>query len=184
MLGDLGRRALAEDVEYLPLGTRALVNINNIPLKEGDCPTSSYDDIRYTDFEYYIKFKPRAEQRFEGQSFFIVADILPSQKLRFKSWEYLLTLTKKNKHLKWLIENTDLCKEKIDLAFENLNLPIRVNFDQVKHSNMLKQQIFEQTGEWPNYSMYREVGLAKADRARYEAWLEKRKKGASSKLDS
>lgn len=184
MIGDLSRDAIAEDAKYLPLGIRALVNINNIPLKEGDCPTSNYGDIKYTNFDYYLKFRPRAERRFEGQIFFIVADILPSQKIRFKNWEYLLSLTKKNKHLKWLIENTDLCKEKIDLAFENLNLKIQINFDQVKYSNMLKQQIFEETGEWPKYSMYREVGLAKADRARYEAWLENRKKGASKQLDS
>lgn len=184
MIGDLSRDAIAEEKTYLSFAPRAMVNINNIPLKEGDCPTSTYDDIQYTNFEYYVKFKPRAEQRFEGQNFIIVADILPSKKLRFKNWEYLLSLTKKNKHLKWLIENTDICKEKIDLAFENLDLSIRINFDQVKHSNMLKQQIFEQTGEWPKYSMYREATIAKADRKRYEAWLEKRKKGASNKLDS
>lgn len=182
MLGDLEKAALAESSMHKSLTPRALVNLNNIPLKEGDIPYDNFGDLKYTNFDYYIKYRPRPEKQYQGRPFFIVADILPSQKLRFHNWESLLNLAKKNKHLQWILDNTNLCKETIDLAAQNLNLPIRLNFDQLKHSNMLKQQIFEQTGEMPMYSMYREPNEAKADRMRYETWLETHKKGSGEQV--
>lgn len=184
MLGDLEKRAIAESMVHVPLSTRAMININNIPLKKNDCPSDNKGDIRYTKFNYFIKFKPSPSEKFKGKNFVLVADVLPGTKIRFTNYDVLLLIAKENKHLKWILDNTDLCRELVNLAGENLDLPIYLNFDQLKYSNKLKKQIYIETGVWPKYSMFREPNEVMANIARYEAWIETRKKGASKQLDS
>lgn len=184
MLGDLERLAIAEDRKRVTLSPRGTVNINKIPLKENDYPTELKGDIKNTNFCYYIKYKPSPDKKNFGKPFIIVADILPSAKLRFVNYAYLKNYAKKNKHLQWILDNTDLSEELVTLAGENLDLAIYLHFDYVGYANMLKEQIYKETGVWPKYSVFRELNVAKADRARYEAWIESRKKGASEQLDS
>lgn len=184
MLGDLAKRAVAEDRQFERLSSRGSVNINNIPIKENEYPTSLEGDIKNTNFCYYIKYKPSLQTKYKTMPFIIVADILPTTKLRFSDYSFLMSLAKKNKHLKWLIDNTDFSEELVSISRENIELPIYLHFNYVEYTKKIKQQILEETGEWPKYSIFRELNLAKADRARYEAWLESRKKGASEQLDS
>ena len=132
MLGDLGNRAIIENSGKTNLFPRARININSLPVKEGDNPMFDRD-IKSTDLYYTIKYKPFHSGKRALVPFCINADILGVANFRFSSYEDFVEKAEDNKVLKWILENCDFTPELLEIAKANIMLGIPIPFDVVKY---------------------------------------------------
>lgn len=172
MLGDVAREATAECTSRLPWQSRATVRIDGKPLEKNQSPATSLV-YKYTKGQYYIKYKPAITKSLRATDFVIVADILPSGKMRVSGHGMFKSMAKKVKEIEWIMKYTTYSRELFDIARTNIQLDVPFCIDMAKYSVMLKKQVEKETGEYPRYSMFRDVDVAKAEEARYYYWLDK-----------
>lgn len=180
MIKDLALGGLAEKTLRQSLFPHAIIDLRFLPIKNEQTPAEN-PYLRYTNFTYYVRFAPKPHKG-KGKPFLIVSDILKSGKIRFKNWDWIIAFAKKQEDLAWLLENTTLCKELLDIAHQNIDMNIPFYFDIIKYDNKLREKVKEETGEWPTCSMFRTPEQNRIEKVRYAAYLESMKKGASEEL--
>lgn len=142
MLGDLGNQAIIENSGKLNLFPRARININSLPVKEGDNPMFNRD-IKSTDLYYTIKYKPFHSGKRAKVPFCINADILGVANFRFADYDDFVNKAENNKELKWIYENCEFTRELCEIAKANIMLGIPIPFNVTKYcerigSNLLR----------------------------------------------
>lgn len=142
MLGDLGNRAIIENSGNLNLFPRARININSLPVKNGDNPMFDRD-IKSTDLYFTIKYKPFHSGKRAKVPFCINADILGVANFRFSDYDDFVEKAKDNVVLKWILENCEFTPELCEIARANIMLGIPIPFNVVNYckrigSNLLR----------------------------------------------
>lgn len=180
MIGDLAARALAESSERIPFQKRAIINLDGQPLQENDGP-GPHTKCRYTDFMYYLKYLPSQLPQYKDRPFVIVSDLFGNGKFRTRDYKYTKDFFGKQvTEIKWILENTNLCQELFDLAFENIQMAIPISVNVVELDKKLREKKGEPDSK---YSMFKDPIIAKAERMRYEQFLEDyRHKGSNVKV--
>lgn len=180
MIGDLAARALAESSERIPFQKRAIIHLDGSPLKENDGP-GPHTDCRYTDFMYYLKYLPSQLPIYKDRPFVIVSDLFGNGKFRTGNYEYTERFSgKQSAEVRWIVQNTNLCQELFDLAFENIQMAIPISVNVVELDKKLREKKGEPDSK---YSMFKDPIIAKAERMRYEQFLEDyRHKGSNVKV--
>lgn len=172
MLGDIAREATAECMTRLPLQSRATVRLDGKPLEKNESPATNLV-YKYTNGQYYIKYKPPITKSLQGKNFVIIADILSGGKIRVSDpvmFEYMKCGCPE---IDWILKYTNYDRELFEIARTNIQLAVPFCIDMAKYSRMLKKQVEAETGVYPRYSMFRDVDVAKAEEARYYFWLDK-----------
>lgn len=79
----------------------------------------------------------------QTKKFYFVADIIPplgtakSGVIRFDTFEEFATNQNFPKHVKWILNNTNMSKELIDIADKNPGIRIPVMFDAIKYAEKI-----------------------------------------------
>lgn len=142
MIGDLGNRAIIENSVSLNLFPRARININSIPVVDGDNPMDNRD-IKSTDLLYTVKYKPFHSGKKAKVPFCLNADILGTSNFRFSDYDDFVRKAENDKVLKWILENCEFTPKLLEIAKANIMLGITVPFNAVKYcerigSNLLR----------------------------------------------
>lgn len=171
MLGDAARRALLEKYARTPLQVRALININEEPLKPYDIPLTN-PDLRYTNFDYTLRYCMQpAQGKDKLQKYYIYSDLLDGEKFKFDKWEEVEEEAKKNKSLAFLMKYSNFNKETFEIVKKNIFYCFKIYFDYAKYCNKLLDQIESTTGVRPDYSMFIDPALVEINDMIYRDWL-------------
>ena len=156
MLGDKNRLILAENSLKIRIVAYACLNINSVPLKSGETPTTNCD-LRYTRMETYIVCKPFAFKKYRGRDFFIRSDMFTQyERYRFRDMEDLIEQSKEVKELEFLLQWSNLTEEHIAVARELKQVQIPIAFDIVRYKKHLQDMIEAETGERPETGLFYE----------------------------
>ncbi len=91
-----------------------------------------------SEFLWFVSFRPRyftVQTRVRGKKKYIISRGIKREKVTAcKDWQDLLEQAKEDAELKWMLEYTDLCEEKLEFARENsyFGVPIIVNIEKYK----------------------------------------------------
>lgn len=113
---------------------------------DGNCSNNVSKDfnIKASAFLYSLQYNPRPG-RYADNPFVIRCDLfdrLGHGILRIKSWEALVKRAESRPQVKWLIDNTNICKEMFEIARENILMTIPIAFDIVKYSEKIGTKRF------------------------------------------
>lgn len=177
MIKDLARDAMAESTAKSPILTRAIISFNYNIIRPGENPLNN-PDLRYTSFEYHIKYCPKLFHD-KKRHFVINADIFSRGRLRFADYQDLLEQRKKNPALNWMLGFVDFSPEIIQLAKDHVDLPIKLKVDMVELKNKIVSKYIKEYGSLPDSSIFRDPVINKMETERFKSYLESKKKGAS-----
>lgn len=105
---------------------------------------SKDDNIKVTLFEWNLQYNPRPG-KYADNPFVIRCDLLDRLGhgiLRISGWEALVRRAESKPQVKWLIDNTNICKEMFEIARENILMTIPIAFDIVKYSQKIGTKRF------------------------------------------
>lgn len=156
MLGDKNRDVLAENSLKFPFFTRALLDLNSVPLNDDKIPTVD-NDLVYSNLQIYITYKPYAFKKYRDRPYILFSDMLKHQNLdvvRFSSLEHLRELAKENKDIAFILKWCTIEEEHLKLAYELAEIKIPVYFNVVKYRTHLKDMIETETGERPEIGLF------------------------------
>lgn len=180
MINDVAKGVMAESMAKRTIFTRGRIHLNDLPITTEEIYPEN-PNIRLTNFYYYIKYapKPIGAKGMENP-FVIVADILlPVGKLRFANWEDLNKKREENLALDWIFRNTYIKEEVLEIARENIDLPIQCGFDVVAYQHKIKDIAAKQYDGIEKFSIFRTPLENAIEWERYKFYLETKKKGAS-----
>lgn len=166
MIGDLAKEANAQNTRSEPIQSRAYISLNNELLKDGDNPSNN-KDIRATNFVYYIKYKPSYLTKYKTKPFVLVSDVIYGGKIRFNSFNFLKEVAKRDKSVKWLLDNCDFDPYLLAVAKCNYDMVIYVPFNAGKYRRKLvKQQDYQTRRLYQDkcYSYFKEPSVTMAER--------------------
>lgn len=168
MLGDKIRDVLAENSLKFPFVPRACLNINSVPLKPGETPTTN-SDLRYSRMEAYIVYKPYPFRKYRGRDFLIRSDMFTqAERYRFKDIEDVIEQSKEIKELAFVLQWSNLTEELLAVAKELKQVQIPLPFDILKYRNHLQDIIEAETGERPEAGLLQEIHLEISNDKRVE----------------
>lgn len=153
------------------LQNRAYISLQEISHKKGELPLND-PNFRYTNFNYFIKYKPSANKGFARKPFLINSDVFTNTKgiYRVSGYEEFLKLPEKKPDTKWFVENTVHSKELFDIAKDNPGIYFPLQFDAVKYAEKVmknENKIFGQD----EADVYLVKELKEADKIRHEQHL-------------
>ena len=175
MLGDMAKKGVTEHKGRSPFFPHALININAIPLKETESPLTNRD-LRFSDCHDYIKYLPSWLKKNNGKGFMLVTDLIPNGKIRFGSWEELMSNERFKKEIAWLLKFSKLSEYHLELAEQNPSVPIYLSTDMCMYDKYLRDMVEKETGVRPDYSMLKPQCMIEADVLRFEEWFRSRNK--------
>lgn len=165
---------------------RALIDITGKPLNGRFNPAED-KDLMYTDFSYYITYRPVVKQRYEGKHFIFSDENKYCKPARFETIQELEEIAKKNKVisfvLKWGISITD--KTLYMLSHSPRMRAFLFGADRIEaYDKYLREEIKKETGNYPppeqsmfgaewsteahkTYSLLKSAGNRDNDNARY-----------------
>ena len=181
MINELGKRILGEaaaNTSNKTLITRIMVSLDEKPLYPGCSRITTDKSLVYTSGFYHVRFKPGGSRYAMAKLFSLLVDLYPEKKnyIRFKDWNDLLKRGEKDKRIQFLLKYTNLSEDMFRVAQENIGLIVPFVMDMNKYDLMLKQKVFEQTGEYPNYSMLVDPLLILAERERINTFFANKNK--------
>lgn len=113
---------------------------------DGNCSNNVSKDfnIKASAFCYSLQYNPRPG-KYVDNPFVIRCDLfdrLGHGILRISGWEALVRRAETKPQVKWLIDNTNICKEMFEIARENILMTIPIAFDIVKYSEKIGTKRF------------------------------------------
>ena len=170
MIGDKAVEIISENSLDFNVQVRALVNIKELPLNAGELPIMN-PDLRYTKFEYKLRYKPSHNWSLKEKPYMITGDIFSetNNHIRFKDYEEFLKKAETVPELKWLMNYSKIDREMFEQARNSLCLPLPVMFDVSKYVKHIKKVYKEQTGKAWKGSVFIDPALAGAEQERLKA---------------
>lgn len=171
MIGDKGREVVASS-DNKSLQPCAYISLEGKRHQPGEMPCTD-PNFRFTNFDYYVKYKESANKTKRYKPYVICADIFTFEgfkSIRVKDYEEFLEKAKTNKELAWIVKHTIHSKKLFDLAKANIHLPMKLIIDIVKYADeVIKND--------PNGDKAKDVfmirDLAEAEKIRHEQYLKK-----------
>ena len=165
MIGDTAKAALNLP-DSMPT-FRALIRLDNKPLEPGDTPQTN-PLVRFTNFSYYVRFLPSSKEQAKGKPFLLVSDLLPKNKIRFRTIMQLYKI--ELPEVKWLLQNCNISSKLLGIAANNIRMPVYLAFDIVKYNDKLRKQLSKEERK-QRFSLFRPKEIAIAERQEFEAYL-------------
>jgi hypothetical protein len=175
MLGDMGKKVVTEHKGRSPFFPRICINLNALPLGEYETPFTNRD-LRFTQLRDYFKYVPATTHKAKDKPFMLITDLIPNGKIRFGTWEELISNKQFEKEIAWLLKFSDMRPELLEIAEQNMQVAIYIYTDVYKYDKYLKDMVEKETGVRPNYSMLKAKALNEADVLRFEEWMKNKNK--------
>lgn len=173
MLGDKNRESLAKSETKFHWSNRAFLHQNDEPIYNGDCPMLN-PQVKASFLDFGVKYKPMKKGHLTSDKYdtlILFADFYENGTTRFSTYESLVERAKEDPWMAWILRNTDLDAETVKLAKENLGIKIPVHFKFKEYREMLREKIKEQTGSYPEYSVFMEPFMTKAEEERLRSYI-------------
>lgn len=139
MIGSRAKVSIIENSTAKKVEQRATINLNGLPLKDGDNVLSN-EDIFLTSGVYWLRYKPIPNSPYMREPFVIKSDLYANSVIRFKDYNHLLELCKTDNKVKWMLENTTFKKSMIDIARNHYGMTIPFVLDITKYKCKLSRQ--------------------------------------------
>lgn len=131
-----------------------LIDVRGLPVRPNDSPLLN-PYLRYTVPFYYVKYKIKSGYK-RLEPFLLVCDLIPGKKLRFKNMKFLEDLVNGNVvdvsqykvakiAVKWLLENTNLNEDLLEIARTTYDTMIPIAFDMTTYNKKLNLLAGERT---------------------------------------
>ena len=159
------------------LQIRAYISLKEVRHQEGSLPMTD-KNFKFTNFQFYIKYKKSASRSLKYKPFLLSADILNDfgGAMRLKGYQDFLDKAETMPELRWLVNNTIHSEEVFELAEANPNIPIMLPFDAVQYAKKVIQNDTEKVSKKEQLGVYLVKDIAKADKSREELYIESFKK--------
>lgn len=175
MIKDVADKVLIEHQGRKPIFPRLCVNLDGLPLGDYETPLTNRN-LRFTNFNDYIKYQPSVKRSQQNQPFILMTDLAPNRCIRFGSWEELINNKAIAKEIAWLLQFSEIKPELLEIAKQNLQIPIYICIDICAYDKYLKDIVESETGVRPDYSMLKPRAFTEADIQRYEDWQHNKNK--------
>lgn len=157
------------------LQVHAYISLKDARHKKGQLPTNDAN-FKFTNFNFYVKYKESANRSFKYKPYLITADIFDTfgGSIRVSGYEEFLKLGETNPEVAWLIRNTIHSEELFELAKNNYHLPMMLAFDPVKYMKRILEKENKKDGSGMDVFLVEDI--KKAEKARHKQYLEQFKK--------
>lgn len=170
MIGDLGQQVRAEIATQsrdFRVQTRALINLDNLPLNESESPLNN-PNLRYTDFGCWLKYSPTISTKYRDKPFVLICDLFVGGKIRFKNIPALHVLRKECKELNWVMKNYRINSLIVGIAKMNIDMRVPLPFSIDNYANL----ILSQENNKDYNPIFRTYTVAEVEKYRKKKWLE------------
>lgn len=139
MIGSRAKESIVANSTAKKVDKRAVVNLNGLPLKEGDNIFTNID-VFLTSGVYWLRYKPLPNPEVRETPFVIKSDLYANSVCRFKDYNHLIALSKTDKKIKWMLENTTFKKSMVQIAKQHEGMTIPFVLDITKYKCKLSRQ--------------------------------------------
>lgn len=175
MIKDVAEKVLIEHQGRKLIFPRLCVNLDGLPLKDFESPLTNRN-LRFTNFKDYFKYQPSVKRSQKDRPFLLMTDLAPNRCIRFGSWEELINMEEIKKEVSWLLKFTEMRPELLEIAEQNIQIPIYINMDVYAYDKYLRDMVEKETGVRPDYSMLKPKAFSEADIQRFEDWMKNKGK--------
>lgn len=139
MIGSRAKESIVANSTAKKVDKRAIINLNGLPLKEGDNIFTNID-VFLTSGVYWLRYKPLPNPEVRETPFVIKSDLYANSVCRFKDYNHLINLSKTDKKIKWMLENTTFKKSMVQIAKQHEGMTIPFVLDITKYKCKLSRQ--------------------------------------------
>lgn len=140
MIGDNAKRSIIDNSREKKWQKRAIANVNGLPLKPGDNPTTNPDCL-FTSGAYTLKYKPIPDNdQFADRPYVIKCDLFAGNRIRFKNYGDLQKIAASINKVRWLLDNTTFKQRMLATAKRHPDMPIPFSLDVVEYEKKLVAQ--------------------------------------------
>ena len=153
------------------LQIRAYISLQEVRHTKGSLPMTD-KNFKFTNFQFYIKYKKSVSKSLKNKPFLLSADILNNfgGAFRLKGYDDFLEKAKTMPEIRWLVDNTIHSAEMFELAQANPRIPIMLPFDAVQYSKKVIANDKKKVSEKERLGIFLVKDIAEADESREELY--------------